>query len=516
MALAVAVVMVVGGCSSGDGEGSSTETTVDDGPSGTLKYGFSAALQSFDPLLASDVNSRVYRTPVYEGILRRRAPDYELEGGLATDWEVLDSDDDGTAETIRLSLRDGVRFTDGAEWNAAAVKANLERPQPSGVAALPPRPGASTLVGVTVVDEMTADIVLDKVSYTYLTGLANGAMISPDAIADSSIDLAKNPVGTGAWIYDEGASVQGSSYVFTANPDYWDPSAQGVERIEIFTFEDPNARLNALLSGQINSAILDGPTGFQAEEAGLVMTTTASSWNGMLIIDRGGAQVPALGDVRVRQAMAYAMNRQDYVDAINFGFGTPSSQAASEGSEGYSSEVEGRYDRDIAKAKELLAEAGYADGFTFKLATAGTTDAPQAMAGFLDEIGITMEIGIIQASEISTKLTSGEFQAFGTGFPQSGPGDLVDLMLKPEGLLNPLKVPADPDLLADLDTLNVTFDEATRRSIAASMTEQIVEDAPVIVVSTSAQIVGTSKDVDNVYIPFGTPSMDFYGVTVDS
>ncbi len=513
MALFMVVLAVASACSSGSSEGGGADTPAD-GPSGTLTYGFSAALQSFDPLLASDINSRVYRTPVYEGLLQRRAPDFALEGGLATSWEVRDDNGDGVEETIRVELREGVTFTDGAAWNAEAVKVNLERPQPAGGATLPPRAGASTLVGVEVVDEMTADIVLDKVSYTYLTGLANGSMISPDAIADPDIDLATDPVGTGGWIYDKGESVAGVSYVYTANPDYWNPSQQGVERIEILTYSDPNARLNALLSGEINSAMLDGPTGFQAEEAGFEIVTTAASWNGLLILDRGGSQVEALGDVRVRQAMAYAMNREDYVDAVNFGFGTPSSQAASEGTEGYSAEVADRYDEDIEKAKELLAEAGYPDGFTFKMATAGSTDAAVAIAGFLEEIGITMEVQVIQASELTTKLTSGEFQAFGTNFPQSGPGDLVDLMLKPEGLLNPLKIDADPELLADLDTLNTTFDEGERATIAASMTEAIVEDAPVIVVSTSDQIAGVAEEVDNVYIPAGTPSIDFYGITI--
>ncbi len=514
LAAFVLLALVAAGCSGDDEPDEPVGSEEPSGPTGTLRYGFGAENQGFDPLLAADVNSGVYRQPVYEGLLRQLPPENELEAGLATEWEVRDADGDGTQDTISVTLREGVTFSDGEVWDAEALKANLSRPSPPSAIV---RPGEPVFSEVVVIDATHADIVYDKVTFALLTQFADGDMISPKAIADPSIDLNTTPVGTGPWVYDAGASTAGVEYTYNAREGYWDPEAQQVETIVILTLTG-DAALNALRAGEIDAASLNANTGFQAESAGFGVATSSTSWNGLLILDQTGAQVEALGDVKVRQAMAYALDREEYVDALLFGFGAPSAQPYGEGSEGYAPELDEAFGYDLDRAKELMAEAGYADGFSFTAAAiSGSSDGPQAIAGFLAEIGIDMELRLISGSELTSTLESGEVQAFAANLPQSGPADLYSLLLDPEGLFNPSKADPSAEVRSTNDQLAAAFEPAERNELAASMTTAMVENVNVLVVATSGEVLGYDDDsVSEVYVRAGTTAIDFRGVRVSS
>ena len=314
-AIAAAVLLTVSACggSSGGGGTSGSETS----SGGTLTLAAVTPPKSFAVgEMASNGPENHYYQAVYDTLLSLDK-DGKPAANLATEWSY-----DATNTTLSLTLRDDVKFTDGTPFDAAAVKANLEKAkQSTGEAGSALR----AVDSVTVVDATHADIVLSAPDPSLVDSLArsSGYMASPKALGNA--DLATNPVGSGPYVYDEGKSTAGSTYVFTRNADYWNKAAYPYDSVEIKYLDDTTATLNGLRSGQIqgaSGASSDLVTG--AKQAGLTVTEFPSGGvEGVWLWDRDGANTPALANEKVRQAINYAFDRKTIVDKIKGGLGTP-------------------------------------------------------------------------------------------------------------------------------------------------------------------------------------------------
>jgi peptide/nickel transport system substrate-binding protein len=137
------------------------------------------------------------------------------------------------------------------------------------------------------------------------------------------------------------------------------------DEIEVSVYGDATALVNALKGGQVDVSASNTPTQIpDGEAAGYTANLVELNWAGFLLVDRMGTINPAMGDVRVRQAINHALDRESLVQALAGGYGTATTQIFSENSDAYSEELDERYPYDVDKAKELLAEAGFPDGFT--------------------------------------------------------------------------------------------------------------------------------------------------------
>jgi peptide/nickel transport system substrate-binding protein len=331
-------------------------------------------------------NQSIYGQAVYDALVRVQTNGTDVEPSLATSWEY---NEDNTVLTMQL--RDDVVFTDGTPFNAEAAAANLIRFR-DGTS--PQRQKAAGIVEGTAVDEYTLQITLNQPDPAFLVymGLAPGQMMSPNAFDNE--DIATNPVGSGPYILDTEATVIGSSYVFRRNPDYWDPSIQYYETLTVNVYTDSSAILNAVRGGQLNVArINDSSIVPQIEAAGYDIHTLYLNMVGLFLWDRGGAVNPAIGDVRVRQAINYAIDREALLEVIGLGYGELSQQPFPENSAAFAPELDTTYSYDPDKARELLAEAGYADGFDLAMpTTAGLPrDIPPLVGQMLADVGITVE-----------------------------------------------------------------------------------------------------------------------------
>ena len=161
-------------------------------------------------------------------------------------------------------------------------------------------------------------------------------------------------------------------------------------------FTDANSVLSALRSGQVDVAQGSATTAGAARDAGFEVTTAPSGMVGIYLADIDGTIVPAMSDVRVRQALNYAIDREAITDSIYGEFGIPTTQFVPEGIGGFLPELEDAYPYDPEKAKELLAEAGYPDGFSFTVLEQpgfdGSDLLPQAMAEQFAAVGVQMEV----------------------------------------------------------------------------------------------------------------------------
>ncbi|MGY1812354.1 ABC transporter substrate-binding protein [Blastococcus sp. SYSU D00820] len=410
-----------------------------------------------------------YYQAVYDTLLRLDS-DGQPVANLVTDWSF-----DETGTRLSLTLRDDVTFTDGTPFDAEAVKANLESAQTrSGEAGSALR----ALQSVEVVDATHADLVLTRPDPGLVASLARstGYMASPAAL--SSPDLATAPVGSGPYVLDQDASTAGSTYVFTRNEDYWNAEAYPYDSVEVRYLDDTTAILNGLRSGEINgvsagtSDIVAG-----AESADLnVVTYTNGGIEGVYLWDRGGALAPALGDVRVRQAINHAMDRESIVDVVKGGLGQPTVQIFTPNSPGYDESLEGTYEYDVEKAEELMAEAGYADGFTMTLPDFSPVypDEQAAMTEALAAIDITVEYAPITGDQVVGSIIGGQWPANFFNLTAGSPFEMIGLSLTAQSPFNPFKS-ADPEvdrLVAEAATTTGDEQAAALQELNAHLVEQ--------------------------------------------
>jgi ABC-type transport system substrate-binding protein len=331
-----------------------------------------------------------YTLLAYEPLIYR-ASDGDLEPAVATSWEM----GDGNA-TMSLELREGVTFTDGSPVDAAAVKASLEYARDGK------GPNAHLLANVEDIEVAGPDQLTLHLSSPnpmlpeFLTqSYGIGQVISPTGVKDPSRLTADHPSqGAGAYVFDPDESVPGDHYTYTANPDYYaKDERQHYDEVVIRVINDQQARMNALTTGQIDLATGSPDTIDQAADQQVVWIPFV--WQGLSLIDRDGAVSKPLGDVRVRQAINHAIDREEITKALLGEYGVPTDTIVVEGAEGWSEEAASRYPFDVDKAKSLMADAGYEDGFELDVLSirfAGIDVMAEAIAPYLAEIGIEVKL----------------------------------------------------------------------------------------------------------------------------
>lgn len=375
----VAVALALAGCSgagdaANDNAGSATE----------LVLGNNGDVLTWDPGEMKEGAIIHYAEAVYDPLLRKTA-DAKIEGNLATKFEYNDD-----LTELTLQLRDGVTFSDGAVLDAEAVKANLEaRKKGAGSAS----EAAKAIDTVEVIDKGSVRLHLTQPSPGLLAALATytGYMVSPKSL--SAGDIATNPVGSGPYVLDAGASKKAVSYEFTAREGYWNRDAFPFEKVVIRPYEDFTARYNALSTGQIQFMYATPEMADKAKSDGLEVQSVPGEWQGIILQDRAGKVSKPIGDVRVRQAINHALDRETILKTHYNGFGQVSTQTFNPGSEAWIDSLNSRYPYDPQKARDLLAEAGFANGFSLKVSYSEGFMSPLVpiVAQYLADVGIKVE-----------------------------------------------------------------------------------------------------------------------------
>ncbi len=511
----VAIGLVVASCSSGgstaDEQEGGTGSTEQGGPSGTLRQAVDFDFPGFDTMSGNAATAMPFLRPVFDALVLP-AEGGTIEPWVATEWTVEGTD-------VSLTLRDDVQFSDGSDLDAEAVKANLERGRDLYATGTTQIAAFGDIESVDVVDATHLDIHLTGPSSTFLNGLAGaaGLIMAPSSLDDPELD--RNPVGSGPYRYDAGASNVGAVIVYQASPDYWAPEVQGVETIELNTMTDGSARQNALLAGEIDLTVVDSAIAVDlADEERFELTSTPEVTNAIVILDREGTKVAALGDPRVRQAMSYAIDRELFVETLLAGLGTATSQPFSEQSLAYDETLDDAFDYDVEKAKDLLAEAGYADGFRVSAPTIPPIqDFITAMQGFLAEVGIEMELVAIDSSQYIAAPGTGDYEIWAATLPFAN-GEatvLYGALFDPDGLINGFKV-EDAELAALDAQANTLVDPEARAAVERQMAARIVDQAFMITAAVSDRVAVYDTSVTGDFRWFsgdGQPS--FWGLRVD-
>jgi peptide/nickel transport system substrate-binding protein len=402
LAAAAAMALALTACTSdSDGSGSGRAG----GTSESLTLGAVLPPTSFAANATNWGNESIFVQAVYDSLLRE-TPDAEIEPWLATEWSY-----DDTKTVLTMTLRDDVTFTDGTKFDADVAAQNLLRFK-TGTS---PQASAMALVSeVTAEDPTTLRITLSQPDPALLLSLAQnpGAMASPASF--DAEDAQTNPVGSGPYVLDTEQTVVGSTYVFERNQDYWAPEDQHYQTLTINVLDNAQTQVNAIQGGQVDLLnLVDASSMEQVEAAGFVAYPSENNWQGLFLFDRQGQLNPALGDVRVRQAIAHAIDRDAMLEAVAGGRGTVTGQIFNPDNPAYDESLDDQYPYDPDRAKELLDEAGYADGFTLQmpLVQLGTTAVYDLTQQYLEEVGITVEFVNTPVADIIGELVGAKYAA---------------------------------------------------------------------------------------------------------
>ena len=381
---------------------------------GVLKYASHSVTSSpgYTPENTNNA-SLIYLNTAYESLT------YYNETGdiiprLATEWT-----SDADEPSITWTLREGVKFADGTDFNAEAVKRNIEEYQKCE------RNETANVDHCEVIDDLTIKMVLKSWNSSTMEGIGFFVYyMSPAALEDVDA-LRPSSCGTGAFQVSE--FNPGVSVKYTKNENYWQEGKPYLDGVEIYIVDEPTTRASAFEAGEYDIILMNNltvandliNTGKYVEERntsgqGLVMTGLIPN-----SVEEGPFQDPT-----VRRAMRYALDTQALSDAFGYGMLQTLDQWAAPGAPTDDPNLN-RVTYDPDKARELLAEAGYPDGFDTKLTTdAGNKDYFTAAANMLTEVGIRCEVDLVdesaQVNLYSTGTWSGVMGHFAAISPDLG------------------------------------------------------------------------------------------------
>lgn len=429
--------------------------------------------------------------------------DLNIVPSLATDWTVSE---DGL--TMTFHLRKNVKFQDGTPFNADAVVFNIERLLDPNTR-VPLRTYISFVKSAKAIDDYTVEFTL---KYSHAPALARltaplNSMASPTAIQKYGKDFGSHPVGTGPFKFVEW--VKDDHILLAKNDSFWG-KVPAIDELMIRVIPDDESRVLALESGQVDVTVrvppLDVPR-LKGEGLNVIVAPdTRVMYIGM------NTQYEMLKDQRVRQALNYAVNKEAIVQVLLQGYAHVMDSPLTPESFAYKST--GQYKYDPAKAKQLLAEAGYPNGFELTLMTPHGRylmdyRVSEAVQGYLAKVGITLKVKEMEwATYISTllqPLDKTQLQLFLLGW---GPW-----ILDPDQMLYPLFDSAQwpPNGFATAFYKNDTVDELLKagtsttdsaaRGEAYGKAETIIwDEAPWIFMYQNQQVVATSANVKGVRV----------------
>ena len=536
LALVFGMAVVLSNCSTNSNtvsNNSPTATTPGTVPAGALVYGAGGPPVNLEPGNVTDGNSVIAIDQIYNRLTDFKPGTVELEPSLATEWS---NSTDGKTWTFKL--RSGVKFHDGTDFDAEAVKFNVDRwwdaKNPNGY-----RESGKTyqiwkdffagfkgdkdslVKDVTVVDKSTIRFVLNRPFAAFPAAIGSGyfGIASPAAVKKAGAKYGTPgslAVGTGPFVFQEWRS--GDRIILAKNPNYWKAGTPKVNQLVIRFVDDPAARLAQLRAGQLDFTVDLTPDQLKEVQADANLETVLRpSFNvGYLALNPSYAP---LAKPEVRRAIAQAINKQAIVKAFWGELGKHDSQFIPPSLNWAESDKVKDYEFNPQQAKAMLAKAGYPNGFDLDLWYMPVsrpyfpTPKPiaEALAADLSAIGIRVKLLTKDWSAyLADRLKPPGFQAFMLGwtgdygdpdnfyYPHFGPGSTADL-----GNWK------NPKVLELLDQGRASGDKAARGKIYAEVSEILHGEAVRLPIVHSQPLLGKRKNIQGwIPSPLGSESFE--------
>lgn len=477
----------------------------------TLVVGRGNDANSLDPAEARSFEAIKVADWTFDGLVRFDGNSHKIVPALAESWEVSD---DGLEWTF--NLRDGVTFHDGTPLNADAVVFSLERQRDKDHPyhcdkCLRWNAKFSAIEKVEAVDESTVKITLSEPSPTLLVNLAFyiGYIVSPTAVKADPEGFRSNPVGTGPFKFVRWE--RDNLLEYERNDDYY-LGAPKIEKLVVRVIPDNDVRLLALKKGEVQLIYGVPFPQFGEIESDPSLTMLTSPTLGISFMALNTEEEP-FDDLNVRQAINHAINKDRLFKTVFFGRGDIADQVIPPSWWGHSDNVT-TYDYDPDKAKALLAEAGYPDGFKTTLISWASPrpylpaprDAVSLIKADLARVGIDVEIDTMKWSTFR--------EARGKGGYGMSMGGWISGTLDPDGIIYPLFHSSgirvndslnwarwrneEADKL--LDQARGIYDKEERAALYRKAADIMTAEAPAVFFAHPITAIATRSDLKNVFI----------------
>ena len=483
------------------GEGDTTSDGAEESQGGDLVISKASDAVSLDPNGSNDIPSYDVQINMFETLVKQNQ-DMELTPSLAASWEAVEEN------VWEFELQEGVTFHDGSEFNADVVKKNVERIQNPDVASSQ----ASLFEMITdieVVDDYTIRFITEYPFASLPAHLAHpvSGIVEPDLIdedyeamengAEPGSIINENPIGTGYFKFDEW--VPGDYVRLTKNDDYWDEPA----KLDSVTFKVTSEDLTRVAELQTGDSHITNPLSpsdvdqVEAHEEASVQQQDSVS---LAYIGFNTSKEP-FDDERVRQAISMAVNKENIIEGIYDGYAVPAAGPIPPGVLGYDENATG-IDYDVEQAKELLAEAGYEDGFETTIMTNDDReriDTATNVQAQLAEIGIDIDIEVLEWGAYLEATSNGDHEMYVLGWV-TGTGD-TDYALYPLYHSQNVGAPGNRTFLQDdeVDSLleegRQTFDEDERHGVYQELQETLIDLSPNIFLHYTEYLLGVRDEV---------------------
>ncbi len=471
---------------------------------GSLKIASLRHPTTLDPITGSSGYDHTFLYPVYDTLVEMEPATLNPRPGLARAWHY------GDRQTLVLDLREGVVFHDGTAFDAEVVKFNLERARTGKRSNI--KADLASVESAEVTEPLQVTLHL-KTPDTSLPGVLSdraGMMVSPAAVNKAGADFDRAPVGTGPWKFDHWTS--NDQLVFVRNEKYWKPGLPYLDQIDFAYVSDVNTGLRSVVAGENHLVYgLSPQQKMVIDRAGSLKAVVAPTLQvNQIYFNYGKAP---LNDPRVRRAINLAINRDQFTKVTTLGLGRPAFTLLPK--EHWAHDPSITYERDVKKARELLAEAGYPDGVD--LTMIGLLDQAwqqrqEVLISMLAEVGIRLKVTrLAPVAALTTffgERKDDTYLAPWTGRPD--PSTTFNGLFAKEAFFNAGRVDPTGGELTKAIVESRAVDDRTQRVKAFDRVQNIVHDQDLFApLNFEAQIIGHTNGLHG-FVPnlLGKPRFD--------
>lgn len=460
----------------------------------SLNLGMSVEPTGLDPTAAAPVAiGQVTWQNVFEGLVAIDS-NGKVVPQLAKSWVISP---DGL--TYTFTLQDGVTFHNGEAFDSSVAKFSLDRARGAD-STNPQKRFFSSIDHIDTPDKNTLVVSLKQPtgSLLYWLGWPASVMVAPKSAADNKT----TPIGTGPFKFVSWA--KGDRVELAANPNYWNKSVKlGLDKVTFRFIADPQAEAAALKSGDVDAfPEFAAPELMESFKGNDKLVTVIGNTELKVVAGMNSARKP-FNDKRVRQALMMAVDRKTLVDGAWSGYGTAIGSHYTPNDQGYI-DTTGVLSYDPAKAKALLAQAGYPNGFSFTIKTPQMAYAPRSaeiMQAMFAEIGVTMTI---QPTEFPAKWVADVFKATDydmTIVAHAEPMD-IDIYSRDPYYFN-YKNPAFNEIMKQVQE---TADVAAQNKLYGAAQKILAEDVPSLPLFVMPKLGVWNKQLKGLWVNEPIPS----------
>jgi len=387
-------ILALTGCGKKDTAQASADSTDTIQSGGEFTYGLATEINNFDPFDSVTADTRKLIFNIFEGLVKPTT-DGGFTPAVAESYQISPD-----ALTYTFKLRKGIKFHNGKEVTTDDVIYSIQKAITAAVS------GYSNIAKYEATDSATIVITLTTADTDFLPYLTTA--IVPKDYANQKTA----PIGTGPF---EFKSYKEQQYItLEKNPDYWQPGVPYLDKVTFKFAADSTALLLELQSGGVDAIGIDNAGAQQIDKNTFNVIEQHS--NAVQLLGLNNTFTP-FSDVRVRQALSYAIDPKEIIDTVNYGIGTRIGSGLIPGlSKYYDATTVNTYSKNIDKAKDLLSQAGYASGFKFTITVPSVyqvhVDTAQVIINQLAKIGITADIQLVDwATWLSNVYKGRQYQA---------------------------------------------------------------------------------------------------------